>query len=108
MPKPHAKRFLNAHDITNIVAWYEAGETTQQIGACYGISKTRVAAILREQGVMIRRQGLTDEQAREAATLYVAGKSLASIGAKFNVSHTTVAAALRKQGVQLRGRPGWQ
>jgi hypothetical protein len=48
---------------------YEAGETTQQIGARYGISKTRVATVLREQGITIRRQGLNNEQVSEAAML---------------------------------------
>jgi transcriptional regulator of aromatic amino acid metabolism len=87
---------------------YQAGETTQQIGTSYGISKTRVATILRKQGITIRRQGLTDEQAREAAALYATGKSLAWLGTRFGVSHTTIAAVLRQQGVELRPRPGWR
>ena len=87
---------------------YNAGETTEQIGAHYGISKTRVALVLREQGVAIRRQGLTGERLTEAAELYAAGRSLAWLGARYGVSHTTVAAALRRLGVQLRPRPGWR
>lgn len=67
--KPRSKRFLAAEDITDIVQRYEAGETTQQIGARYGISKTRVATVLREQGITIRRQGLNNEQVSEAAML---------------------------------------
>jgi transcriptional regulator of aromatic amino acid metabolism len=34
---------------------YEADETTQQIGTRYGMSKTRVATVLREHGITIRR-----------------------------------------------------
>lgn len=105
--KPRSKRFLNAEDTADIVARYEAGETTQQVGTRHGISKTRVATVLREQGVVLRRQGLTDEQAGEAAELYQAGKSLAWIGNRFGVSNTTITAVLRKQGIQLRPRPGW-
>ena len=86
---------------------YEAGETTQQVGERYGISKTRVANVLREQGVAIRRQGLNDEQVSEAAMFYAAGRSLTWLGARYDVSHTTVATALRRQGFQLRRRPGW-
>jgi hypothetical protein len=86
---------------------YDARETTGQIGARYGISKTRVARVLQEQGVTIRRQGLTQERLTEAAELYAAGRSLAWLGARYEVSHTTVAAALRRQGMQLRRRPGW-
>ena len=71
--KPRSKRFLNAQDLTDIAARYEAGETTQQVGNRYGISKSRVTTILREQGIIIRRQGLNDEHISEAATLYAAG-----------------------------------
>jgi hypothetical protein len=106
-PKPRLKRFLNAQDLTDIAARYESGETTQQVGTRYCISKSRVTNILREQGVTIRRQGLNDERIREAATLYAAGRSLAWLGARYGVSHTTVAVALRRQGMQLRPRPGW-
>jgi uncharacterized protein (DUF433 family) len=107
-PPPRSKRFLNAEDIADIVRRYEAGETTQHIGNRYGISKTRVATVLREQGITIRRQGLTEDQVTEAARHYAAGKSLAWLAAQYDVSHTTVAAALREQGVQLRQRPGWR
>ena len=105
---PRSKRFLVPTDIGDIVHRYDAGETTEQIGAHYGISKTRVALVLREQDVTIRRQGLTEERLSEAAELYAAGRSLAWLGARYGVSHTTVAAALRRQGMQLRPRPGWR
>jgi Helix-turn-helix domain len=104
--KPRSKRFLCPADVTSIVARYEAGETTQQVSTHYGISKTRVATVLRDQGIIIRRQGLNDEQVFEAAHLYAAGKSLAWLGARYGVSHTTIATALRRQGLPLRRRPG--
>jgi DNA invertase Pin-like site-specific DNA recombinase len=106
-PSPRSKRHLGAIDVDNIVQKYDSGETTQQIAAHFGISKSRVATVLREQGITIRRQGLTIEQASEAEMLYADGKSLAWLGARYDVSHTTVAAALRRQGMQLRPRPGW-
>ena len=103
-----SKRFLTADDVANIVQKYESGDTTQQIGTCCGVSKTRVATVLREQGITIRRQGLTSEQVSEAAKLYAVGHSLAWLGARYGASHTTVATALRRQGIQLRPRPGWR
>jgi transcriptional regulator of aromatic amino acid metabolism len=106
--KPRSKRFLSADDIADIVCCYDTNETTQQVGVRYGISKTRVAAVLREQGITIRRQGISNEQVSEATTLYSQGNSLARIGASFGVSHTTIAAVLRQQGIQLRPRPGWR
>jgi transcriptional regulator of aromatic amino acid metabolism len=107
-PKSRTKRFLSPDDLADITTRYEAGETTQQVGNRYGISKTRVATILREQGITIRRQGLTDEQVREAAEFYAAGKSHAWLGARFGVSHTTVRAAFQQKGIQIRPRPGWR
>jgi hypothetical protein len=104
---PRSKRILGATDVDDIVKNYDSGETTQQIGAHFGISKSRVATVLREQGITIRRQGITEEQVKEAATFYAAGRSLEWIGARYNVSHTTVATALRRQEIQLRPRPGW-
>src|SRR6201998_4981769 len=60
---PRSKRFLLPTDIDDIVHRYHAGETTQQIGAHFRISKSRVATVLREEGITIGRQGLTSETA---------------------------------------------
>jgi hypothetical protein len=70
-PPPRSKRFLRPDDLADIAASYQAGATTEQIGNRRGISKIRVATVLGEQGISIRRQGLAEEQAAEAATLYV-------------------------------------
>jgi hypothetical protein len=86
---------------------YESGNTTQEIGVRYGISKTRVATVLREQGITIRRQGLTGEQANEDTGHYIDGRSVAWRGARYRVSHAIVATALRRHGIPLRPRPGW-
>ena len=85
-PKTRSKRFLTAQNVADIAARYQAGETTQLVGSRYGISKTRVATVLREQGITIRRQGLTEEQISEAAALYKVGRSLAWIGTRYGVS----------------------
>jgi hypothetical protein len=105
--KPRSKRFLTTHDIADIMHRYGAGQTTQQIVTRYGISKTRVATLLRERGITIRRQGLTDEEVGVAATLYATGRSLAWLGARYGVSPTTITAEFRRQGIPLRPRPGW-
>ena len=105
-PLPRSKRFLNADDLAHIVQRYESGDTTQEIGTRYGISKTRVASILHEQGITIRRQGLTDRQVNEAAHFYSAGRSLAWLANRYGVSPMTVSMAFRRHGVQLRPRRG--
>ena len=52
-PQSRSKHFLTADDVADIARRYEAGETTQQTGDRFGISKTRVATVLHEQGVAI-------------------------------------------------------
>ena len=106
-PPPRSRRFLTAKDTAEIVQAYEASQSTQRIGSRYGMSKTRVATILREQGIPLRRQGLTDEQVSEAAQLYKEGESLAALGSHFGVSHATIANLLKRRGMTLRPRPGW-
>lgn len=106
VPLPRSRRFLSTDDVTEVTHRYEAGETTQQIGNRFGISKARVAAVLREQNVSIRRQGLSAEQVTEAGALYLEGKSLAWLGNHFGVSPMTASVALRRHGVQLRPRQG--
>lgn len=78
MPQDSGRNvFLTTENLADVMARYKAGETTQQVGTRYGVSKTHVATIFREQGVTIGRQGMNDEEVNEAATLYAAGKSLA-------------------------------
>ncbi|PVB39406.1 hypothetical protein DDJ91_12400 [Mycobacteroides abscessus] len=98
---------MSTDDVADIVHLYGVGETTKQIGNRYGVSKARVAAVLREQGVSIRRQGLPAEQVSQAAAFYVEGRSLAWLSDRFNVSPMTISKTLREHGIQLRPRPGW-
>jgi hypothetical protein len=59
------------------------------------------------RGVRLRREGLSEEQAREAVDFYIAGRSLAWIAHHFGgISPTTVSRVLRNQGIPLRPRPG--
>lgn len=100
------KRFLSADDIDDIPQNYESGDTTEQIGNRYSISKTRVATVLREQGIDIRRQGLTQEQVSEAAGLYAKGRSLAWLGPATTSPTRPLPPRFGGKGIQLR-RPGW-
>jgi hypothetical protein len=70
--------------------------STNQLKDEHHLGKDTISALLRANGVQLRRQGLTDEQAREAAQLYTAGCSLAWIGRHFGgLSPTTVSRALQ-------------
>lgn len=62
--------------------------------------------LLREAGVSIRNQGLTDEQVAEAIRNYEAGKSLAKIGTHLGADAGTIRRALLKRGVTMRDSHG--
>lgn len=64
--------------------------------------------LLQSHGVKMRRQGLTDEQIREARKLYESGQSLAKVGAHLAVEAGTVRRALMKHGVRMRDTHGRQ
>jgi hypothetical protein len=71
------------------------------------LAKRTISALLRARGVRLRREGLSEEQAREAVDFYIAGRSLAWIAHHFGgISPTTVSRVLRNQGISLRPRPG--
>ncbi|HKP42102.1 hypothetical protein [Mycobacterium sp.] len=71
------------------------------------LAKRTISALLKANDVQLRRQGLTDKQAREAADLYQAGHSLAWIAHHFDdISPTTILRALRKRGIAIRSRSG--
>ena len=104
-PRQH-KRSLSSDDIGDIITRYKSGAPTAQIGNQYRISKSRVSALLHAHGVKLRRQGLSEGQASEAADLYTAGRSLAWLAARYSISPTTVSRALHRQHIQLRPPSG--
>jgi hypothetical protein len=97
---------LKPEIVAEIVARYEAGEPSTAVAASYELSKGSVIRLLREAGITIRHQGLTDDQIAEAIQLYDSGLSLARIGARFDVDHGPVWRQLKKLGVRMRDTHG--
>lgn len=62
--------------------------------------------MLRDEGVQLRCQPLTDVRVREPTALYGEGKSLAAIAKHFDVSYNGVRQALVRAGIQRRPRGG--
>lgn len=99
-------RRLSGETIAELVQAYQGGMTTAQLRQRYSLSQGSVIKLLRQHGVPMRRQGLTDEQIETAIQKYEAGQSLATIGRKLGVDHGTVWRALKKRGVQMRDTRG--
>lgn len=91
-----------------LIEGYLAGATVHELGDRFGVSRQTVGAILKRQGVPMRRRGLSPEQIDEAARLYESGWSLARIGTRLGVDSTTVLNRLRERGVRTRDAQGRQ
>ena len=99
------KRRVGREEIDQIVTKYRSGISTNQLMAEHHIAKRTISTLLRANGVVLRRQGLSHEQTREAADLYTAGRSLAGIADHFGgISPTTVARVLHRQSITLPPR----
>ncbi|MDQ1075866.1 MULTISPECIES: hypothetical protein [unclassified Microbacterium] len=105
MPQPLRRR-LQPTLIAEIVDKYCSGATTPSLCIEYSLSKGGLLKLLRDEGVRLRCQPLTDEQVREAAALYESGVSLAAIAAHFDVSYGNVRQAFVRDGVERRPRGG--
>lgn len=86
---------------------YRGGATTTELRERFGLSQGSVLRLLAEQGVTMRRQGLSESDVRTAARMYETDQlSLAEIGTQFGVWPGTVRRALIKAGVRMRPAGG--
>jgi hypothetical protein len=97
---------LSKSDRAAIVGRYEAGEPSTVLAVDYGVAKSTVLSILRQNGAVVRRQSLTPEQIAQAQELYDAGHSLSQVAAKLSLKQDTIRLALKAAGVQLRPPTG--
>ncbi|KTR95863.1 hypothetical protein NS220_04560 [Microbacterium testaceum] len=92
--------------VKQIAAEYESGATTPSLCETYGLSKTGILRLLREEAVALRRRPLARDQVEVARKLYEHGHPIAAIAARLDTSYNNVRQRLIKEGVQLRPRGG--
>ncbi len=90
--------------VARLRADYEAGRSSRMIAEEYGLDRATMMRHLRKVGVAIRRQGLTDAQAEQAAAMYRSGMTQAQVAAEFGVSQKTAGRYLSLLGVKMRPR----
>ena len=103
--QPRVKRGwnrLSEDQRTEVARRYGTGDTTTQLAKDYGVAKSTIIGILREQNVVVRRQPLKPEQVSEAARLYETGLSLSQVARRLDVNQETMRIAIIKAGVTLR------
>jgi uncharacterized protein (DUF433 family) len=101
--RPHAVRQrLGSETVQELITAYREGVTTPELVTRYGIAKSAVLGILHDEGMAIRKPGLTAAQVTEATELRGQSVSYDTIGQRFDVYGSTVWRALNP------ARPGRQ
>ncbi|TDU87557.1 hypothetical protein EV138_1081 [Kribbella voronezhensis] len=97
---------LDSETVAKIVAEYEAGGSSESIGALFCLSKRSVIKILREAGIKVRYPRMTEAELRRATMLYNSGSSLVGVGNRLGREHSTVYKALKRARVRMRDTHG--
>jgi len=100
------RRRLEPAQVKRIVTEYESGATTPSLCETYGLSKTGILRLLRDEGASLRRQALTSDQVEVARAMYEHGHPIATIASRLDTSYNNVRQRLIREGVQLRPRGG--
>ena len=96
-------RRLSPDIITELVATYRAGTSTNELCRRYNISKGSVLKLLANHGVTMRQQPMTEQEINEAVHLYVDDEvSIRAIATTLGKSKGSVWKALHERGVTMR------
>ena len=99
-------RQLQPTEVDEVVGAYEAGATTQALGARFEVWRATIGRHLKARGVDTRPAALQPDDVQQAVDLYRAGWTLARLGRRYDVAPNTVRRHLLTAGVtmRLRGR----
>lgn len=90
-----------------MVREYDAGATTAELRLKCGLAHCSLLKLLRANGAVIRRQGLTAAQEKAAVGLYESCLSIGSIAEQLSASYTTVRNCLLRAQVEMRDTHDW-
>lgn len=102
--RPHRlDRRLSPDAITDLVATYRSGTSTNELCRRYGVSNGGVLKILADHGIAMRYQPMTEREIDRAITLYVEeGLSIRAIAHQLGKSKGSVWKALHERGIMMR------
>ena len=80
---------LGKVELDQLVARYEAGESTTALSTEAGIAKSSLLRLLENRGVVRRKQGLTPEIERQILKLRAEGVVIRTIAKQVGVSYDT-------------------
>lgn len=87
-----------------MVQEYEEGTSTPELCRKYEISKGGILRLLREEGVQIRSQPMSEEMIAQAAQLYRSGVGAPAIAEQLGVTRQGLRRVLVREGIAARVR----
>jgi len=96
------KVHLTAVQLEAIAMSYLAGATTHELAAEYGVTYTTISRRLKEQGVRVRNNVLSEDEITAALVLYQYGHSLDTVAKRMGRAPNSIRNALLKRGVRVR------
>lgn len=102
IPTKSLRRRLSPHEIEHLVARYIAGTSLRSLSTEYGVSRSGLRHLLRNEGVTLREYGITPEEAENAERLYESGLTIRQVAERVGSSFGTIRTTLHERGVVMR------
>jgi hypothetical protein len=103
--QPHKlSQRLSDETVIAILAAYQDGATTREVGERFGLAHSSVNKLLKQQGVIARRRSPTPEEVQRAVQLYEARYGTQAIAEQLGFGTSTIRRALVNAGIRLRPR----
>ena len=96
---------LSPHEIDDLVARYTAGASLRSLSLGYGVSRSGIRPLLRAEGLTLRVQGMTPDEAESAVRFFESGLTIRQIVEQIGYSCGTIRTMLYENGVVLRPSP---
>lgn len=96
------QRRLGSSTIEEITTRYASGEAIRALSREYSISRDGLRQLLQREGVTLRPQGITLEDAKRAVKLYESGLTIREVVQQVGYSYGTIRKMLHVRGVIVR------
>jgi len=102
VPTRSLRRRLSPQDIGDLVARYGAGGSIRALSLEYGVSRAGLCKLLQSEGVALREQGITPDDAERVVRLYETRLTIREVVEQVGYSYGTIRKVLHEHGVVMR------
>ena len=95
---------LGTEKVSEIVRRANTGESARSLAREIDVATSALVRMLREQGVVIKKRKISEEDEVVLAREYEAGATVAELEARHRLSHGAVLRALHRKGVEMRAK----